>query len=137
MKPSAKPAFYQTLWENLYERGWLKIILAKYEDKTIAGGIFPICRYALYSLNRISFREYQKFCTNNLIQQYVISWATSGGLHLYEMARDPIPSIAPSKRGFGGVETEYLYFQITRDLLGEARYCLYQRFRLLLERWGV
>ena len=137
MKPPAKPAFYQALWNHLYGKGWLKVILARYRGETIAGGIFPIYKDTIYFLDGVSFREYQKLRANNLIQWHIISWAASEGLRLYDMAGANIPSIAHFKRGFGGTETEYPYFQVTRGLLGGIGYRLYQRYRPWVKKLGI
>jgi len=137
MKAPAKPAFYQALWDNLYEKRQLKVILAKHEGKTVAGGIFPIYKDTIYFLDGASSREHQKLRSNNLIQWHIISWAASEGLRLYDMVGANIPSIAHFKRGFGGTEVEYLYFQMSCGLLGKVGYRLYQRYRPLLKRLGI
>lgn len=137
LKPPAKPAFYYALWHHLYEKGQLKVVLAKHEDKVIAGGIFPIYNDTIYFLDGASFREYQKLRANNLIQWYIISWATSEGLSFYDMVGANIPSIAHFKKGFGGVEVEYPYFHMTYGLLGKIGYWFYQKYRPLLKRLKI
>ncbi len=137
MKPPAKPVFYQALWDNLYGKGQLKIILAKHKGKTIAGGIFPVYKKTVYFLDGASFREHQKLRGNNLIQWYVISWAASEGLHVYDMVGANVPSIAHFKRGFGGAEAKFPYFHMTRGFLGKIGYQFYQRYRPLLKRIGI
>jgi len=136
-KPPAKSAFYKAMWENLYGKGQLKVILARHEGETIAGGIFPIYKDTIYFLDGASLREYHNLRANNLIQWHVISWAASEGLRLYDMVGANIPSIAHFKRGFGGAETEYPYFQMTCGLLGKIGYRLYQKYRPLLKRLGI
>lgn len=137
LKPPAKPVFYQALWHHLYGKEQLKVILARHEGKIIAGGIFLIYKDTIYFLDGASFREYQKLRANNLIQWHIISWAASKGLRFYDMVGANIPSIAHFKRGFGGSEIDYPYFQITRGLLGKIGYWLYQRFRPLAKRLGA
>ena len=137
MRPPAKPAFYQALWGQLYEKGELKVILARQGGKTVAGGIFPIYKDTIYFLDGASLREYQQLRANNLIQWHIISWAASEGLHIYDMVGANIPSIAHFKHGFGGNEAEYPYFQITRGLLGKIGYRVYRRYRPLWKRLGI
>ena len=136
-KPPAKPTFYQALWDQLYEKGELKVILARQKGKAIAGGIFPIHRDTIYFLDGASLRGYQKFRANNLIQWHIISSAASEGLRLYDMVGANIPSIAHFKRGFGGAEVEHPYFHVTRGRVGGIGYRLYQRYRPLLKRLGI
>lgn len=136
-KPPAKPAFYQVLWDHLYGEGRLRVILARHNGKTIAGGIFPIYKDTIYFLDGASLREYQRLRANNLIQWHIISWAASEGLRVYDMVGANIPSIAHFKRGFGGREAEYPYFQMSCGLLGKVGYRLYQRYRPLLKRLGI
>lgn len=137
MKPPAKPAFYQALWENLHSKGQLKVILARHEGKTIAGGIFPIYKDTMYFLDGASFREYSKLRANNLIQWYIIRWAAVEGLRIYDMVGANIPSIAHFKRDFGGTEVEHSYFHMSKGLLGKVGYRLYQRYRHVLKRLGI
>jgi len=137
MKPPAKLSFYQALWENFYKRGQLKVILARISGKTIAGGIFVIYEDIIYFLDGASLREYQQFRANNLIQWYIISWATTIGLHYYDMVGANIPSIAHFKRGFGGTEIEYPYCRTIRGFIGKIGYRLYYRYRHLVKKLGI
>lgn len=57
-KPPAKSVFYQALWDHLYEKGQLKVILARHNGRTIAGGIFPIYKDTIYFLDGACFREH-------------------------------------------------------------------------------
>lgn len=91
----------------------------------------------MYFLDGASLREYQKLRANNLIQWHIISWAASNGLRTYDMVGANIPSIARFKRGFGGIEVQYPYFQMARGFLGKIGYRLYQRYRPVLKRLEV
>ncbi|MDI6880394.1 MAG: GNAT family N-acetyltransferase [Desulfitobacteriaceae bacterium] len=136
-RPPGSLAFYKALWTHLYNKGWLKVILAKHEGKIIAGGVFAIYKDTMYFLDGASFREYGKLRANNLIQWHVICWAASQGLRIYDMVGANIPSIAHFKRGFGGTEVVYPYFQAAYGLLGKIGFRAYEQFRPLLKRLGV
>jgi len=129
--------FYQALWDGLYDKGQLKVILAKHKGKTIAGGVFPSYGDTIYFLDGVSFREHQNLRANNLIQWHLISWAATSGLRVYDMVGANIPSIAHFKRGFGGIESRYSYLQMPQGLLGKTGYHLYQRYRPFLKRMGI
>lgn len=136
-KPPGSHCFYRALWHWLYGKGQLKVVLAKHQGKTIAGGIFPIYRDTIYFLDGASYREHQKLRGNNLIQWHIISWAASNGLHFYDMVGANIPTIAHFKRGFGGVEVEHPYLRIPGGLLGKVAYQLYQKYRPCWKRLGI
>ena len=137
MKPPGSPEFYEALWKHLYSNDQLKVVLAKHQGKTIAGGIFPIYRDTIYFLDGASLREYGPLRGNNLIQWHILCWASTVGLRIYDMVGANIPSIAHFKRGFGGTETGYLYFRATYGLWGTIGFWIYERFRPLLKRLGV
>lgn len=137
MKSPGSPEFYEALWKHLYSKGQLKVVLAKYQDKTIAGGIFSIYRDTIYFLDGASLREYGPLRGNNLIQWHILYWASTAGLRIYDMVGANIPSIAHFKRGFGGTETGYLYLRATYRLWGKIGFWIYERFRPLLKRLGV
>jgi hypothetical protein len=137
MKPPGSLEFYKALWDHLYSKGQLKVVLAKYQGKTIAGGIFPIYRDTIYFLDGASFREYGPLRGNNLIQWHILCWASTAGLRIYDMVGANIPSIARFKRGFGGTETGYPYFRTTYRLWGKIGFWMYERFRPFLKRLGA
>jgi len=137
IKPPASRAFYQALWKVLREKGYLRIILAKYREKTIAGAVRIIYEDTIYALDAASLREYRKLQAHTALHWHSISWAASEGLRVYDMVGANIPSIAHFKRGFGGREAEYPYFQMSCGLLGKVGYRLYQRYRPLLKRLGI
>lgn len=137
MRQPGCPEFYEALWKHLYSKGRLKVVLAKHQGKTIAGGIFVIYRDTIYFLDGASFYEYRTLRGNNLIQWHILCWASSAGLRIYDMVGANIPSIAHFKRGFGGTEAGYPYFRTTYGLWGKVGFRMYERFRPLLKRLGV
>lgn len=137
IKPPATINLYRAIWDNLYRKGQLKVILAKYNNQTVAGGIFPIFKNIIYFIDGASLREYQYVRGNNLIQWSIISWAASEGIQFYDMVGANIPSIAHFKKGFGGAEVNYPYLQMSRGLLGQICYQLYQKYRPMLRRLRV
>jgi len=137
MKPLGSPKFYEALWKHLYSKDQLKVVLAKYQDKIIAGGIFTIYRDTIYFLDGASLREYAALRGNNLIQWHILCWASTADLRIYDMVGANIPSIAHFKRGFGGSESSFLYFRTTYRLWGKIGFKIYEKFRPLLKRLGA
>ncbi|HBV86861.1 MAG TPA: methicillin resistance protein [Desulfosporosinus sp.] len=123
--PPFSKEYFSALWQNLYPRGDLVVLLAQYEGKTIAGGIFPRDRNVGYYLDGVSDREYNKVVPNNLVQWEYLKRAQAMGITLYDMVGANIPSIAKFKKSFGSQERNYLYAYRNRTLaarLGRSVY---------------
>ena len=137
MPPPGRLAFYEALWKYLYNKDQLKVVLARDQGKTIAGGIFGVFKDRLYFLDGASFHEYRILRGNNLIQWHIICWAATKGLRVYDMLGANIPSIAHFKRGFGGMEASYGYLKTTCGFRGRIGLRVYERYRPLFKRLGL
>jgi CelD/BcsL family acetyltransferase involved in cellulose biosynthesis len=106
--PLSKQA-YNIVWDMLrpYER--IKVLLAKHDDKVLAGGIFLHFNQRVYYWDGASFRAYYRLNPNNLLHWTLIEWGASNGLREYDMLGANVPSIARFKRSFGGEAQTYTY----------------------------
>ena len=111
--------YYRLLWEQLEPAGMLKMFLAFYEERLIAGIIlFLMGERAVYVYGASSDRD-RKVMPNHLIQWHAIRWAAESGLHVYDFRGvspvrhgEPVePSLAGLNRfkeGFGASYVEYV-----------------------------
>lgn len=126
-EPPFSKEYFTALWQNLYPSGDLVVLLAQYEGKTIAGGIFPRDRNVGYYLDGVSDREYNKVVPNNLIQWEYLKRAQTMGIQLYDMVGANIPSIAKFKKSFGSTERNYLYAYRNRTIAARVGRTVYAK----------
>ncbi|MBC2721497.1 GNAT family N-acetyltransferase [Desulfosporosinus sp.] len=126
-EPPFSKEYFSALWQNLYSKGDLVVLLAQYEGKTIAGGIFPRDRNVGYYLDGVSDREYNKVVPNNLVQWEYLKRAQAMGITLYDMVGANIPSIAKFKKSFGSQERNYVYAYRNRTLAARVGRSVYAK----------
>lgn len=125
--PPFSKEYFTALWQTLYSSGDLVVLLARYDGKIIAGGIFPRDRNVGYYLDGVSNREYNKVVPNNLIQWEYLKRAQASGIQLYDMVGANIPSIAKFKKSFGSIERNYLYAYRNRTLAARVGRTVYAK----------
>jgi predicted N-acyltransferase len=67
--------FFEILWDVLAKRGLMKLFLAKYEGKYIAGIIAFPWKRTLHLYANASLKEYQKLGSNYILCYAAIEWA--------------------------------------------------------------
>jgi CelD/BcsL family acetyltransferase involved in cellulose biosynthesis len=134
------PAFPRSLLENLRDvfkgSGKIRILLARYNDEAVAGGVFLLHRTTVYAWDGASRLEYYHLRANNLIHWTLIRWACSQGFHTYDMVGTApnLPGIARFKEGFGGSMVRFPAFLQSRGPLAQLGEAAYRRFAPLA-RW--
>ncbi|GAB6153140.1 peptidoglycan bridge formation glycyltransferase FemX [Desulfosporosinus burensis] len=126
-EPPFSREYFTSLWQNLYPSGDLVVLLARYEGKIIAGGIFPRDRNVGYYLDGVSNREYNKVVPNNIIQWEYLKRAQAMGIQLYDMVGANIPSIAKFKKSFGSTERYYIYAYRNRTIAARVGRTVYAK----------
>lgn len=126
-EPPFSKEYFTALWQNLYPCGDLVVLLARYEGKMIAGGIFPRDRKVGYYLDGVSDREYNKVVPNNLVQWEYLKRAQAMGIQLYDMVGANLPNIAKFKKSFGSTERNYLYAYRNRTLAARVGRTVYAK----------
>jgi len=134
-QPPFSKEYFTALWQNLYANGDLVVLLARYEGKLIAGGIFPRDRNVGYYLDGVSDREYNKVVPNNLLQWEYLKRAQTLGIQLYDMVGANIPSIAKFKKSFGSTERKYLYAYRNRTLAARIGRALYAKHSEMIKKF--
>lgn len=120
--------YFTALWQNLYPSGDLVVLIARYEGRIIAGGVFPRDRNVGYYLDGVSDREYNKVAPNNLLQWEYLKRAQTMGIQLYDMVGANIPSIAKFKKSFGSTERNYLYAYRNRTIAARVGRTVYAKY---------
>ncbi|WP_407306589.1 lipid II:glycine glycyltransferase FemX [Desulfosporosinus sp. SB140] len=126
-EPPFTKEYFTALWQKLYPTGDLVVLLARFEGKIIAGGIFPRDKNVGYYLDGVSDREYNKVVPNNLVQWEYLKRAQTMGVELYDMVGANIPSIAKFKKSFGSTERKYLYAYRNRTLAARVGRTVYAK----------
>lgn len=135
MTPPTSIDFYRKLWQQLSPIGLLTVLMARFEGRIIAGGIYLVCDGAVYGLDGAMDRRYQKQRPNNLIEWETIAWGANQGLRCYDMLGANIPSIAKFKLGFGGQLESYDKLERFPSLVGRLGFAFYQRFKPGLKKF--
>lgn len=123
-KSSKKPlpkSYYQRVIEELTPKGWVKPMLALYQDKPVGGAIFLCFKDTVYYWSGASFREYGHLAVNDLIQWEIIRWARNNNYKYYDLLivePERLPGIAHFKLGFGG-KLVPIYEAIKRTPVGQ------------------
>lgn len=133
-EPPFTKEYFTALWQKLYACGDLIVLLARFEGKIIAGGIFPRDRNVGYYLDGVSDREYNKVVPNNLLQWEYLKRAQSMGIQLYDMVGANIPSIAKFKKSFGSTERNYLYAYRNRTIAARVGRTLYAKHSVTIKK---
>ena len=97
--------YYLKVVFNLLPKNNAKILLAKHDDKYIAGSIILSFKDVIYYWHGASFREFLNLAPNHLLQWHIIKWANANGYKKYDFVRierDRLPGIARFKLGWGG-----------------------------------
>lgn len=131
--PTRSREFFINAMNALQPNGQIRIVLAKFEGRVIAGGLFGIYKDTLYYYDGASLPAYNHLRPNNLIQWTIIQWAVEHGLRSYDMVGGNIPSIAHFKEGFGG---EYVNYDSARyaSRLGSLAEVMYRPAAALVRR---
>ncbi|RME40412.1 MAG: GNAT family N-acetyltransferase [Caldilineae bacterium] len=100
---------YRLVWEMLHPHNRIKVFLAEFEERIVAGGIFLHFNGKVYFWDGAAFRAYYHTRANNLLHWTVMEWAAECGMTEYDMLGANLPGIAKFKQSFGGELRSYTY----------------------------
>jgi CelD/BcsL family acetyltransferase involved in cellulose biosynthesis len=109
-------AHFQRLWDRFFDKGFLRLFLAEYQDQRIAGMLVLRFGEAATYWAGSSDHAYQHVRPNNLLMWHAMLWARDHGCRWFELgpifpAADPaskMSRIGRFKDSFGG-ECMYLF----------------------------
>lgn len=81
--------FFFTIWDVLSPARTLKMLLAKYRDKYIAGEIFFCWRKKLHFWGNVSLSEYFSLKPNDLLDYSAIKWGVENGYSQVDFGLTP------------------------------------------------
>lgn len=99
--------YYSKMLGSLSENGLVKLLLAKYQGKTIAAGIFSFFGEIAVYLHGASDYDSRQLMAPYLLQWQAILNAKENGLKYYDfggVSEEKWPGVTRFKKGFGGKE---------------------------------
>ncbi len=105
--PHHPKKFFEVLIKYFLPAKKLLFLGAETKGRVVAMGLFLFNTKEIYYLSGASFPEYNKHGVNNLIQWYVIRFASQNKLKQYNFGGKGIPSIDFFKSSFGGKVKSY------------------------------
>lgn len=112
-------SYFRTIWDLFYESNNLLVLLAKYDGKTIAGGLRYLFNGVIQQAYSCSLREYSRLRASDLLQWYLIAWANEHGFLQVDSGRTRAnEGTLEFKRRWGGpmIVMPYYYKFCKREL---------------------
>src|SRR5207249_1597678 len=109
--PTQPKKYFLRLWERLISRGFGFIMLARYEGKTIAGGIFlHQNRDVIYKYGATD-SDYMEVSANHALLWEAIQWGHRNGFRRFDWGRTDMDNhgLRTFKRGWGTAEQILCY----------------------------
>lgn len=109
-------SYFETLWDEVVERGYGRVFLATYRGEPIAGTLALILGQKAWYLYGASANRHRNLMPNHLLQWTMIRWAKERGCTLYDFRGvpgdtspgHPLHGLYRFKKGFSGVFTEFV-----------------------------
>jgi len=111
-------SYFEKLWDELKPRGMLKMFMADFEGRPIAGILLTCMGERVIYTYGASSNEHRNVMPNHLIQWTAIRWAVENGYRIYDFrgvspmregkaAEEHIAGLNRFKEGFGARYIEY------------------------------
>lgn len=108
--------YFESIWDNMVEKGLARIFLGEYQGQVIAGTLALCLGSKTWYLYGASSNEYRNVMPNYLIQWAMICWARRQGCTLYDFRgvsgdmdeSNPLYGLYRFKKGFNGEFTEFI-----------------------------
>jgi len=103
--------FFKYLWDVFKPKGEIKIFLAEYDHKVIAGVLKFVYKQVIYAWGAVSLSEYWNVRPMDLLEWHAIEWGVEHNLKLFDFGatpNDPSSGYHRFKETWGG-EKRMLY----------------------------
>lgn len=103
--------FFKYLWDVFKPKGEMKIFLAEYDHKVIAGVLRFVYKQVIYARGAVSLSEYWNLRPMDLLEWHSIEWGVEHNLKLFDFCatpNDPSSGLHRFKESWGG-EKKVLY----------------------------
>jgi FemAB-related protein (PEP-CTERM system-associated) len=135
--PTQSRQYFLTLWDTFAVNNTLRILLAEYDDVTIAGIVLFASGTTLYYAYGASDEKYLKLAPNNLLFWDATIWGCEHGYKILDLGRTARDNegLMEFKRRWGAVQEPlpYYYYPHTAGLASTSEKS--HRFRLLTTLW--
>lgn len=109
-------SYFETMWDYLVPRGYIKLFMAEYEGRPIAGTLAFFFGDKAWYIYGASSNQSRNVMPNYLLQWTMIEWAKANKCRLYDFRGVPghVPEDHPLyglvrfKKGFNGDYTEFV-----------------------------
>lgn len=109
-------SYFATLWRELVERGYARLLLAHYRGEAIAGTLMFLLGNKAWYLYGASSSRHREVMPNYLLQWTMICRAREAGCTMYDFRGvpgilspdNPLYGLYRFKKGFGGTYTEFI-----------------------------
>jgi peptidoglycan pentaglycine glycine transferase (the first glycine) len=109
-------SYFEEMWDCLVPSGYLKLFLAYYQEKPIAGTLAYLFGDTAWYIYGASSNEHRNVMPNYLLQWTMIKWAKENNCKLYDfrgvsgnLSKDnPLYGLYRFKKGFNGTFTEFV-----------------------------
>ena len=105
--------FFAKIWEHVLRPGQGHVLLARYQERDIAGAVFlHFSKKALYKFGA-SDKRFQELRANNLIMWEAIKWYTRNSFTHFDLGRTDLPAegLRRFKLGWGAEEYHIPYYR--------------------------
>ena len=108
--------YFSDLWDHLVPPGYLRLFMAYYEGKPIAGTLAFLFGEKAWYIYGASSNAYRNVMPNYLLQWSMIKWAVANGCTLYDFRgvpgdlseENPLYGLYRFKKGFNGEYVEFI-----------------------------
>lgn len=109
-------AYFQKMWDNLVEPGYLRLYVAEYEGQMLSGAISILFGNKCWYLYGASSNTLRNLMPNYLLQWEMIKWGKEAGCDIYDFrgisgdldSSNPLYGLFRFKKGFNGNYTEFI-----------------------------
>ena len=109
IRASIRPfTFFKAMWEVLFPKGLLHVLLARHRDIPIAGLIFLPWKRTLHIYGNVSIPEHRHLHPNDLLYYEAIRWGVEKGFHVVDFGLTPLSresGLYQFKERWGGTPT--------------------------------
>jgi FemAB-related protein (PEP-CTERM system-associated) len=135
--PVQSRKYFMTLWDTFAVNDTMRLLLAEYEGKTIAGIVLFASGTTLHYAYGASDENYLKLAPNNLLFWDAITWGCEHGYKIFDLGRTARDNagLMEFKRRWGAVQEPlpYYYYPHTAGLASTSENS--RKFRLLTSTW--
>jgi hypothetical protein len=135
--PAQPPRFFFGLWDAFAASDRMKLLLAHYEGKVIAGMILLACGSMVHYAYGASDECYLQLAPNNLLMWQAITWACEQGYQTFDLGRTACDNegLMEFKRRWGATKEPltYYYYPQMAGLASTSEQSL--KFRVLTTCW--